>query len=114
MVFSIQIKMTESRPPCEKCPVESQVTVQASGHFCQNCFLEYFRQKFRRIMGASRLIYPGNVVVLAFDGSKASQAVLDILSILEMGDNSNPKYKKKNKYASKVLHISLPNQPDIS
>ena len=113
MVFTIQ-KMTESRPPCEKCPVESQVTVQASGHFCQNCFLEYFRQKFRRIMGASRLIYPGNVVVLAFDGSKASQAVLDILSILEMGDNSNPKYKKKNKYASKVLHISLPNQPDIT
>jgi len=65
-------------------------------------------------MGASRLIYPGNVVVLAFDGSKASQAVLDILSILEMGDNSNPKYKKKNKYASKVLHVSLPNQPDIT
>jgi len=114
MAFPFRSKMTESRPPCEKCPVESQVTVQASGHFCQNCFLEYFRQKFRRIMGASRLIYPGNVVVLAFDGSKASQAVLDILSILEMGDNSNPKYKKKNKYASKVLHISLPNQPDIS
>ena len=39
------------RPKCEKCEKESALTVQASGHFCRDCFIDYFRQKFRRILG---------------------------------------------------------------
>ena len=95
-------------PKCEKCDNLSTITVQSSGHFCQDCFLDYFRQKFRRILGASKLIRKGDVVVLGFDGSLASLAILDILQLLSKTDNSNPKYQKKNRYESKVLHIARP------
>ena len=47
---------------CEKCDNESTITVQSSGHFCKDCFIDYFRQKFRRILGASKLIRNGNLV----------------------------------------------------
>jgi len=91
---------------CEKCDLSSSITVQSSGHFCRDCFLDYFRQKFRRILGASKLIRKGDLVVLGFDGSLASRSILDILQLLSKTDDSNPKYQKKNRYESKVLHIN--------
>ena len=94
---------------CEKCENSSTITVQSSGHFCQSCFINYFRQKFRRVLGASKLIRKGDLVVLAFDGSIASLAILDILQILSKTDETqNKQYQKKNRYDSKVLHLNLP------
>ena len=112
------------RPKCEKCEKESALTVQASGHFCRDCFIDYFRQKFRRILGkeftkvlllhflgASKIIRKGDRVALAYDGSKSAAAILDILKVLSRGDTSNPKYHKKNRYDSLVVHLALPDTP---
>jgi len=94
-----------NRPKCEKCTAESELTVQASGHFCRLCFIDYFRQKFRRILGASKIIRKGDRVALAYDGSKSAAALLDILIVLSRGDDSNPKYHKKNRYESVAVHL---------
>lgn len=92
---------------CWKCQKDSTITVQASGHFCSDCFIEYFRHKYKRILGASRLIFKDDVVVFAFDGSAAGCAMLDILRVLQDLIDSDKNYKKKSKYVTKVLYLDI-------
>ena len=99
------------REKCWKCDNLSTITVQASGHFCDDCFVEYFRHKYKRVLGASKLIRKGDVVVFAFDGSLASCAMLDILEVFQIqvqkSEDQDSVYKKKSRYITKVLHLDI-------
>jgi len=95
---------------CWKCDNLSTITVQASGHFCNGCFVEYFTKKYHRIIGSARLIKNGDVVVFGFNGSKAGSAMLDILKLFDLQFRSKEKsLKRKIQYKIKILHLDIDN-----
>jgi len=105
--------MSSERPKCSKCVGESVITIQSSGHFCPQCFPLYFRQKYRRTLGAAKLIRHGDEVVFCFDGSRAAEVMLHVLNVLKREENDEPEVKRKGKrirYNVKVLHLILPGQ----
>lgn len=95
---------------CWKCELPSVITIQASGFFCSDCFVEYFRQKYRKTIGASKLIRKGDLVVFAFDGSASGSAMLNVISTFQRNfekvNSENKSYQKKNRYITKALHIT--------
>ncbi|CAG5099330.1 Oidioi.mRNA.OKI2018_I69.XSR.g16452.t2.cds [Oikopleura dioica] len=95
---------------CWKCELPSEITIQASGFFCSSCFVEYFRQKYRKIIGASKLIRDRDLVVFAFDGSASGCAMLNVISTFQQhfakANSENMNYKRKNRYITKALHMT--------
>ncbi|XP_015223492.2 cytoplasmic tRNA 2-thiolation protein 2 isoform X2 [Lepisosteus oculatus] len=62
---------------CVKCKEGSAVLVIRVGDaFCRGCFKEYFVHKFRAMLGKTRLIFPGEKVLLALSGGPASSSML--------------------------------------
>ncbi|XP_038662369.1 cytoplasmic tRNA 2-thiolation protein 2 isoform X1 [Scyliorhinus canicula] len=62
---------------CMKCKDSSAVLVIRVGDaFCKSCFKEYFVHKFRAMLGKTRLIFPGEQVLLALSGGPTSSAML--------------------------------------
>ncbi|XP_051884062.1 cytoplasmic tRNA 2-thiolation protein 2 [Pristis pectinata] len=62
---------------CMKCKANSAVLVIRVGDaFCKSCFREYFVHKFRAMLGKTRLIFPGEQVLLALSGGPTSSAML--------------------------------------
>ncbi|KAM6253152.1 cytoplasmic tRNA 2-thiolation protein 2 [Porphyrio hochstetteri] len=63
--------------PCVKCQQGSAALLLRPGDaFCRGCFRELFVHKFRAVLGKSRLIFPGEKVLLALSGGPVSSAML--------------------------------------
>uniref|UniRef100_A0A8C3WK16 Cytoplasmic tRNA 2-thiolation protein 2 n=1 Tax=Catagonus wagneri TaxID=51154 RepID=A0A8C3WK16_9CETA len=62
---------------CVKCkeglPV---VVIRAGDAFCRDCFKALYVHKFRAVLGKSRLIFPGEKVLLAWSGGPSSSSML--------------------------------------
>ncbi|XP_035667232.1 cytoplasmic tRNA 2-thiolation protein 2-like [Branchiostoma floridae] len=73
------------RPPaakkknCVRCGKDAVLVVQTSAAFCRECFLNYFTHKFRSGLGKSRVVQPGEKVLLAFSGGPSSAALLHLV-----------------------------------
>ena len=95
---------------CWKCDNKSEITVQASGHFCGLCFLDYFRHKYHKIVGSAKLLRHGDVIVFGFDGSFNGLAMLDIVERQQKAFDEEPEIKRKGKkvrYQTKVIHLNF-------
>ncbi|XP_061601325.1 cytoplasmic tRNA 2-thiolation protein 2 [Cololabis saira] len=62
---------------CVKCKEASaSVVIRAGDAHCRSCFKENFVHKFRAMLGKTRLIFPGEKVLLAVSGGPSSCSML--------------------------------------
>ncbi|XP_061819663.1 cytoplasmic tRNA 2-thiolation protein 2 isoform X1 [Nerophis lumbriciformis] len=62
---------------CVKCKeVLAVVVIRAGDKYCRDCFDQYFRHKFRAMLGKNRIIFPGEKVLLAVSGGPSSSSML--------------------------------------
>uniref|UniRef100_A0A4W3IZL5 Cytoplasmic tRNA 2-thiolation protein 2 n=1 Tax=Callorhinchus milii TaxID=7868 RepID=A0A4W3IZL5_CALMI len=52
------------------------VVIRVGDAFCKSCFRDYFVHKFRAMLGKTRLIFPGEKVLLALSGGSTSSSML--------------------------------------
>ncbi|XP_048402379.2 cytoplasmic tRNA 2-thiolation protein 2 isoform X1 [Stegostoma tigrinum] len=86
---------------CMKCKDTSAVLVIRAGDaFCKSCFKEYFVHKFRAILGKTRLIFPGEQVLLALSGGPTSSAML-----CQVQEGLCREAPKKLRFCPGIVHI---------
>ncbi|XP_037829652.1 cytoplasmic tRNA 2-thiolation protein 2 isoform X2 [Kryptolebias marmoratus] len=62
---------------CVKCKeLLAAVVIRAGDAFCRSCFKESFIHKFRAMLGKTRVIFPGEKVLLAVSGGPSSCSML--------------------------------------
>ncbi|XP_072247654.1 cytoplasmic tRNA 2-thiolation protein 2 [Leuresthes tenuis] len=62
---------------CVKCKAASAaVVIRAGDAYCRGCFKENFIHKFRAMLGKTRVIFPGEKVLLAVSGGPSSCSML--------------------------------------
>ncbi|XP_069544193.1 cytoplasmic tRNA 2-thiolation protein 2 isoform X1 [Brachyistius frenatus] len=62
---------------CVKCKEASAaVVIRAGDRYCRSCFQEFFIHKFRAVLGKTRVIFPGEKVLLAVSGGPSSCSML--------------------------------------
>ncbi|XP_061646609.1 cytoplasmic tRNA 2-thiolation protein 2 isoform X3 [Phyllopteryx taeniolatus] len=76
MKYSTQFKESVSKN-CVKCKEAiAVVVIRAGDKHCRDCFEQYFRHKFRAILGKNRVVFPGEKVLLAVSGGSSSSSML--------------------------------------
>ncbi|XP_078066817.1 cytoplasmic tRNA 2-thiolation protein 2 isoform X2 [Mustelus asterias] len=86
---------------CMKCKDNSAVLVIRVGDaFCKSCFKEYFVHKFRAMLGKTRLIFPGEQVLLALSGGPTSSAML-----CQVQEGLCREAPKKLRFSPGIVHI---------
>ncbi|XP_062923131.1 cytoplasmic tRNA 2-thiolation protein 2 [Mobula hypostoma] len=86
---------------CMKCKTSSAVLVIRVGDaFCKSCFREYFVHKFRAMLGKTRLIFPGEQVLLALSGGPTSSAML-----CQVQEGLSREAPKKLRFTPGIVHI---------
>ncbi|XP_041048696.1 cytoplasmic tRNA 2-thiolation protein 2 isoform X2 [Carcharodon carcharias] len=86
---------------CMKCKDSSAVLVIRVGDaFCKSCFKEYFVHKFRAMLGKTRLIFPGEQVLLALSGGPTSSAML-----CQVQEGLCREAPKKLRFSPGIVHI---------
>uniref|UniRef100_A0A8C7XTB2 Cytoplasmic tRNA 2-thiolation protein 2 n=1 Tax=Oryzias sinensis TaxID=183150 RepID=A0A8C7XTB2_9TELE len=86
---------------CVKCKEEqAAVLIRAGDPYCRSCFREYFTHKFRAMLGKTRLIFPGEKVLLAVSGGPSSSAML---SQVQQGLGQSA--QKKLRFLPGLVHI---------
>ncbi|XP_067854153.1 cytoplasmic tRNA 2-thiolation protein 2 isoform X2 [Heptranchias perlo] len=86
---------------CMKCKDGSAVLVIRVGDaFCKSCFREYFVHKFRAMLGKTRLIFPGEQVLLALSGGPTSSAML-----CQVQEGLCREAPKKLRFSPGIIHI---------
>uniref|UniRef100_UPI00398E4008 cytoplasmic tRNA 2-thiolation protein 2 isoform X2 n=1 Tax=Pristiophorus japonicus TaxID=55135 RepID=UPI00398E4008 len=86
---------------CMKCKDGSAVLVIRVGDaFCKSCFREYFVHKFRAMLGKTRLIFPGEQVLLALSGGPTSSAML-----CQVQEGLCREAPKKLRFSPGIVHI---------
>ncbi|XP_066273775.1 cytoplasmic tRNA 2-thiolation protein 2-like [Branchiostoma lanceolatum] len=70
---------TAKKKNCVRCGKAAVLVVQTSAAFCRECFLNYFTHKFRSGLGKTRVVQPGERVLLAFSGGPSSAALLHLV-----------------------------------
>ncbi|XP_040838171.1 cytoplasmic tRNA 2-thiolation protein 2 [Ochotona curzoniae] len=62
---------------CVKCAEGRPVVVIRAGDaFCRDCFKAFYTHKFRAVLGKSRLLFPGEKVLLAWSGGPSSSSMV--------------------------------------
>ncbi|XP_015243153.1 PREDICTED: cytoplasmic tRNA 2-thiolation protein 2 [Cyprinodon variegatus] len=86
---------------CMKCKEEPAVVVVRAGDaYCRSCFRESFIHKFRAMLGKTRVIFPGEKVLLAVSGGPSSCSMLR--QVQEgVGHNAH----KKLRFLPGIVHI---------
>ncbi|KAF6737412.1 Cytoplasmic tRNA 2-thiolation protein 2 [Oryzias melastigma] len=86
---------------CVKCKEElAAVLIRAGDPYCRSCFRDYFTHKFRAMLGKTRLIFPGEKVLLAISGGPSSSAML---SQVQQGLSQSA--QKKLRFLPAIVHI---------
>ncbi|KAM6916260.1 cytoplasmic tRNA 2-thiolation protein 2 [Xenentodon cancila] len=86
---------------CVKCKEESaSVVIRAGDAHCRSCFKENFVHKFRAMLGKTRLIFPGEKVLLAVSGGPSS---CSMLSQVQEGLSQNA--HKKLRFSPGIIYI---------
>ena len=85
---------------CKKCKKEKAVLVlRLRDAYCKDCFVTASTHKFRSTLGKNKALRPGDKVLVAFNGSSASLALLHLLA------KDEPEGKKKVSISVSVLII---------
>ncbi|XP_078689420.1 cytoplasmic tRNA 2-thiolation protein 2-like [Branchiostoma floridae x Branchiostoma belcheri] len=74
-----QRHLPTAQKKCVRCGKAAVLVVQTSAAFCRECFLNYFTHKFRSGLGKTRVVQPGERVLLAFSGGPSSAALLHLV-----------------------------------
>ncbi|XP_027863661.1 cytoplasmic tRNA 2-thiolation protein 2 isoform X1 [Xiphophorus couchianus] len=86
---------------CVKCKEElAAVVIRAGDSYCRNCFRESFIHKFRAMLGKTRVIFPGEKVLLAVSGGPSS---CSMLSQVQEGVSQNA--HKKLRFLPGIVYI---------
>ncbi|XP_069757341.1 cytoplasmic tRNA 2-thiolation protein 2 isoform X3 [Narcine bancroftii] len=72
----------------------------SSGRCILSCFKEYFVHKFRAMLGKTRLIFPGEQVLLALSGGPTSSAML-----CQVQEGLSREAPKKLRFSPGIVHI---------
>ncbi|XP_073975020.1 cytosolic thiouridylase subunit 2 isoform X2 [Rhodnius prolixus] len=100
---------------CRKCNVKARVVLQTKFPYCRECFLEYFKHKFRSTLGKSKIMKHGDKILVCFSGSASSVCLIDLIR-----DSMNDANKKKMSFTINVLYIDecaafiTNNQPNVT
>lgn len=95
------VSATSVAQKCMKCKTNSAVLVIRVGDaFCKSCFKEYFVHKFRAMLGKTRLIFPGEQVLLALSGGPTSSAML-----CQVQEGLAREAPKKLRFSPGIVHI---------
>lgn len=52
------------------------VVIRAGDAFCRDCFKAFYTHKFRAVLGKSRVVFPGEKVLLAWSGGPSSSSMV--------------------------------------
>ncbi|KAM4730375.1 cytoplasmic tRNA 2-thiolation protein 2 isoform 2-T2 [Anableps anableps] len=86
---------------CVKCKEElAAVLIRAGDAYCRSCFRESFIHKFRAMLGKTRVIFPGEKVLLAVSGGPSS---CSMLSQVQEGVSQNA--HKKLRFVPGIVYI---------
>lgn len=86
---------------CVKCKEElAAVVIRAGDAYCRSCFRESFIHKFRAMLGKTRVIFPGEKVLLAVSGGPSS---CSMLSQVQEGVSQNA--HKKLRFLPGIVYI---------
>ncbi|XP_007575610.1 cytoplasmic tRNA 2-thiolation protein 2-like isoform X1 [Poecilia formosa] len=86
---------------CVKCKEElAAVVIRAGDAYCRKCFRESFIHKFRAMLGKTRVIFPGEKVLLAVSGGPSS---CSMLSQVQEGVSQNA--HKKLRFFPGIVYI---------
>ncbi|XP_054652324.1 cytoplasmic tRNA 2-thiolation protein 2 isoform X2 [Dunckerocampus dactyliophorus] len=73
----LEQELRSASKKCVKCKeVLAVVVIRAGDKYCRDCFDQYFRHKFRAMLGKNRIIFPGEKVLLAVSGGPSSSSML--------------------------------------
>ncbi|KAM9726438.1 cytoplasmic tRNA 2-thiolation protein 2 isoform 2-T2 [Menidia menidia] len=86
---------------CVKCKEgRAAVVIRARDAYCRNCFRDSFVHKFRAMLGKTRVIFPGEKVLLAVSGGPSS---CSMLSQVQEGLSQNA--HKKLRFVPAIVFI---------
>ncbi|XP_037126856.1 cytoplasmic tRNA 2-thiolation protein 2-like [Syngnathus acus] len=86
---------------CVKCKEAiAVVAIRAGDRYCRDCFEQYFRHKFRAILGKNRVISPGEKVLLAVSGGPSSSSMLR-----QVQEALSPNAHKKLRFIPGIVYI---------
>lgn len=80
VVFSCVSPGSNYQSECRKCGDRGYVLLQKADVYCGPCLREYCVRKFRSTLGKSRLVRPGERVLVAFSGDTNSRVLLDLVT----------------------------------
>uniref|UniRef100_A0A8C5E2M1 Cytoplasmic tRNA 2-thiolation protein 2 n=1 Tax=Gouania willdenowi TaxID=441366 RepID=A0A8C5E2M1_GOUWI len=86
---------------CVKCKEAcAAVVVRVGDAYCRICFKEFFTHKFRAMLGKTRLVFPGEKVLLAVSGGPSSSSMLALVQ-----EGLSQKAHKKLRFTPGIVYI---------
>ncbi|KAK9499831.1 hypothetical protein O3M35_002792 [Rhynocoris fuscipes] len=86
---------------CRKCSEKASVVLQAKFSYCRECFMEYFKHKFRATLGKTKIMKHGDKILVGFSGSASSLCLIDLIA-----DSLKDGKKKKMMFEVNILFIN--------
>ena len=85
---------------CKKCENNAFVLLQRKDPLCCGCLYDYCSHKFRATIGKSKLVKPGERVLIAFSGGPSSAAMIHMIK-----DGFNADQHRRLLFVPSILHI---------
>lgn len=74
--------ISDYKTKCRKCSInDGYVLLQKKDIYCGPCLVEYCKHKFRATLGKSKLLTPGEMVLVGLSGGTSSIALVDLIKI---------------------------------